>query len=215
MKVTIICITTICGKITPTGSLGSRVDRYFLEKVRETSDASLIGAGSLREADPEFRGIDGTIPVNRIRAIITASGQLPNNKKIFASRPKPFIFCSKEKASSLKRHLNNLAHIVPLPYFQNNFLDLNKMKAFLAGFGVKSLLIEGGGKLNYQALKQQIVDELLVTIAPKILGKNNETCLVNGENVLGNPFLNLELVSVEPCIATSEIFLRYKVKKDG
>ncbi len=214
MKVSIICITTLCGKIAPVKYLGSRVDRRFLEMIRQTSDASLIGATSLRQADPEFRDIEGNIS-NRIRAIITASGNIPTNKKIFLSGPKPFVFCPNKKALDLEKRLHNLANVVPLPYFKDNFLDLNKMKTFLAEHGVKSLLIEGGGSLNYHALKQKIVDELLITVAPKILGKQDEAALVSGEEVLGNPFINLELLDFKPCKVTSEVFLRYKVKKDG
>ncbi|MEA1991363.1 MAG: hypothetical protein U9N58_04090, partial [Thermodesulfobacteriota bacterium] len=76
MKAFLICITTACGRITP-GTIGSPRDRRHLEDMRMMTDASLLGAGTLREGDPEMRGTGGIIPKNRIRAIIPMSGKIP------------------------------------------------------------------------------------------------------------------------------------------
>jgi riboflavin biosynthesis pyrimidine reductase len=82
LKTTIICIETLCGRIAPAG-FGSGKDRNFLEKIREATDVTLSGAGSLRAGDPEFRISGGMIPDRRIRALITGSGNIPRNRSIF------------------------------------------------------------------------------------------------------------------------------------
>jgi 2,5-diamino-6-(ribosylamino)-4(3H)-pyrimidinone 5'-phosphate reductase len=47
--------------------------------------------------------------------------------------------------------------------------------------GIKSILVEGGGELNWSLLRQGLVSELIVTIAPLIAGGRTATTLVEGE----------------------------------
>ncbi len=212
MKTFIICIQTLCGKITPVG-FGSKEDRRFLERWREFTHATLLGAGSLRAGDPEFRDTSGRIPEKRIRAIITMSGRLPLEKNIFNRGPAPIVFCGQDVSDSLRRRLGGRAEVVAVRKREENELDLCQIREILGEKGVSRLLVEGGGRLNYFCLKQGIVDEMLVTVAPKLLTSNRETPLVDGESNLGAPFLDLELVSCKCHLRTGELFLRYKVLK--
>jgi len=47
--------------------------------------------------------------------------------------------------------------------------------------GYKNILVEGGGELNWSCLHNGIVNELIITIAPKILGGRNAITLVEGK----------------------------------
>ena len=51
----------------------------------------------------------------------------------------------------------------------------------LKEIGVRKILVEGGGELNWSLLRLGIVDELIVTIAPRIVGGRTATTLVEGE----------------------------------
>ncbi len=212
MQTYIICIQTLCGKITPAG-FGSKLDRRHLERWRERTDATLFGAGSLRDGDPEFRDTSGNIPPNRIRAIVTMSGNLPKERKIFHKGPKPFIFTTQSVAARLSAALGDGAQIFPIKKLGPGELDLGQVLKTLESFGAEKVLIEGGGRLNYLAIKQGVVDQLLITIAPKLLCTNHETPLVAGDRELGDPFIHLELLSskVEP--SSGELFLKYKIIK--
>ncbi len=192
---------------------GSEEDRRFLEMWRERTNATLLGAGSLRAGDPEFRDTSGRIPEKRIRAIVTMSGRLPLEKNIFNRGPAPIVFCAQDVSDSLRRHLGGRAEIVAVRKRGDNELDLSQVSAILQDKGVNSLLVEGGGRLNYFCLKQGIVDEILVTVAPKLLTSNRETPLVDGDQNLGSPFLDLEFISCKCHPKTGELFLRYKVIK--
>jgi riboflavin biosynthesis pyrimidine reductase len=212
MRVILIAVTTICGRISPAKGLGSLTDRGYLEHMREMTGASLIGAGTLREGDPEMRIKDGKIPSNRVRSIITLSGNLPHEgKAIFNHEPHPFIFSPTDKVSYLQKQLGKKATIIGLN-FEKDGLSLKELLVTLKSFGVYSLLIEGGGKLNYSALSQGIVDEVHLTIAPKASGDSNEKGLIEGSSPLGFPFLNLELYSHEVW-KTGEVNLKYRITK--
>lgn len=214
MKVIIIAAGTICGRIGP-GLTGSPVDRRFLEKMRAATDASLLGAETLRQGDPEMRGPEGCILPQRIRGFITLSGDIPEKeKKIFKNGPPPLIFTGEATASGLRYRLGDLAQVVSLPAECAGELSLAAALAYLSKIGVSSVLIEGGGRLNYACLRQGVVDEILLTLTPKLSGDRNAASLCSGPSPLGDPFLSLALVSCETA-ETGELFVKYRVNKEG
>ena len=213
MKTTIICIETVCGRIAPAG-FGSPRDRRCLEQAREATDATLLGAASLRAGDPEFRVTGGRLPEDRIRAVITASGRLPVERSMFSFGPRPWIFAPAALEASLHTMFRARAHVIGVDEISPGRLSLSSVMETLERHGVKSCLIEGGGRLNFEALRQAVVDELMVTIAPKLIGSSSEASLLSGPCALGTPFLDLELVSCSPDMDTGEIFLRYRVVKE-
>jgi len=61
------------------------------------TDASLLGAGTLRAGNVEMRGIGGIIPEKRIRALITMSGNIPvKDRSLFHTGPPPVVFTGEE-----------------------------------------------------------------------------------------------------------------------
>jgi len=208
VSVKIICITTLCGRIGP-GVLGSRFDRLRLENARDSTQASLLGARTLREGEPEMR-IAGKVPDNRIRAIVTGKGKIALDKKLFRHGPRPIIYTSPEGAGYLRARHKDFFELVEIKKVDAATIDLGLVIKDLQKRGAKDILIEGGGRLNHSALNQKVVDELLLTIAPKIHGQINIQSLVDGPVPAGNPFINLELLESEPQ-KSGELFLRYKV----
>jgi 2,5-diamino-6-(ribosylamino)-4(3H)-pyrimidinone 5'-phosphate reductase len=51
----------------------------------------------------------------------------------------------------------------------------------LEKMGLKKILVEGGGELNWSLLHLWLVDDLTITIAPKIAGGRLATTLVEGD----------------------------------
>lgn len=182
--------------------------------MRMTTDASLLGAGTLREGYPEMRGVGGVILENRIRAIITMSGEIPiEGQKLFHLGPPPVVFTGRGQARSLGKAIGHKARVVSLPEGTHG-LSISAAISDLGRMGAKTVLIEGGAKLNYSALSEGVVDEILLTIAPKLSGEEGAASLADGPVYLGKPFLPLELLECRPA-STGEIFLRYKVKQVG
>ncbi len=209
IRVSIICAATVCGRIAP-GPVGSLLDRRHLEETRMKTDASLIGAETLRCGDPEMRGTDGCIPKYRIRAVITQSGNIPvEGKRLFVYGPPPVIFTGRENASALKVQLGSKARVIGLSQGPCG-LSVRAALSELSEMGAESILVEGGAKLNYAAFKEEVVDEIILTLAPKILGQGGAPTVAEGLFPLGNPFVDLKLCEFKKA-ATGEIFLRYTV----
>ena len=174
------------------------------------TDASLLGAGTLRDGDPEMRGTGGIIPKNRIRAVITMSGKIPvKGRRLFQMGPPPVVFTSRDQAPSLGEALGHKARVVSLPEGTHG-LSVGAAISDLGRMGARTVLIEGGAMLNYAALSEGVVDEIYLTIAPKLSGEEGAASLADGPRHLGKPFLSLKLLEYHTA-ATGEVFLRYKV----
>jgi riboflavin biosynthesis pyrimidine reductase len=212
MKVILVGATTICGRISPAGQ-GSLLDRHMLKAARAETGASLMGAETLRSEDPEMRCANGQIPQERIRAIITGSGNIPAaDRKLFNTGPQPVIFCGDNISGPLSSQLAERAKVITLPGGPQD-LSISAAIEKLGELGTDSVLIEGGGRLNYAALAEGVVDEILLTIMPYVSGEKNGTSFADGPKLLGHPFLQLEMISFDP-VSSGEVFLHYRVIRD-
>jgi 2,5-diamino-6-(ribosylamino)-4(3H)-pyrimidinone 5'-phosphate reductase len=210
VKVILVGATTICGRISPAG-YGSLLDRRRLEETRDKTGASIIGANTLRTENPEMRGTNGTLSQDRIRAVISRRGLIPvTDKKLFDHGPQPVVFTGEDNLSGLQERLKGKARVISLPEGPYG-LSLRAALDFFTGRDVESVLIEGGAQLNYAALAEGVVDEILLTIIPYVSGEHGSTAFADGPKHLGEPFLELELLSSE-AVSTGELFLHYRIK---
>lgn len=82
-----------------------------------------------------------------------------------------------------------------------------KLVKRLSSLGYKNLLLVGGGIINGLFLKQKLVDELFLTIEPRIFG--------SGKNIVEGQLLNtkLQLVSIKKLNKVGTLLLKYKINK--
>lgn len=89
-------------------------------------------------------------------------------------------------------------------------IDLRKVVAKLAGkFGIRTLLLEGGGRINGSFLEAGLIDELSLLIAPVADGSTGTPSLFDSEE---GPARSLELTSVQK-LKDDIVWLRYKIKR--
>lgn len=90
-------------------------------------------------------------------------------------------------------------------------IDLPRAMQILAeSFGVKRLVLVGGGHINGGFLEAGLVDEVSVMIAPGIDGRNGETSVFDGCTWNGDSPYRLKLNSVEQVPGTDVIWVRYQ-----
>ncbi|MGF6537781.1 bifunctional diaminohydroxyphosphoribosylaminopyrimidine deaminase/5-amino-6-(5-phosphoribosylamino)uracil reductase RibD [Paraburkholderia youngii] len=138
---------------------------------RARASAILTGIGTVREDNPRMtvRAVD--TPRQPHRVLIDSQLDVPLDAQILAGAP-TLIFCGEldarleERAVALRERG---AQIVPLP---NAFgkVDLPRMLSVLGERNVNELHVEAGYKLNGSLLREGCVDELLVYLAPSLLG---------------------------------------------
>lgn len=107
----------------------------------------------------------------------------------------------KQTLKSLKKHHPNL------PYLIAN-RDLKKLVSDIYQKGYRKVLVEGGPTLLASFLKEDLLDEIFLTIAPKIFGSSKDT-LTLVESYLFPPskIKKFKLISVKKI--KDEVFLRY------
>ena len=68
-----------------------------------------------------------------------------------------------------------------LPDANNERVDLAAVMQWLGENGIDSVLLEGGGTLNFSAMRLGLVDRVQAYIAPKIIGGAQAQTPVGGE----------------------------------
>lgn len=99
--------------------------------------------------------------------------------------------------------------------FPDRPLDLAAVLARLGKCrGVRRVLCEGGPTLLRALLDEGLLDELLLTVAPRLLGDPDGLRLVGGANAFSRDMVpRLDLLAAQ--IVGDEIFLRYRIGRTG
>ncbi len=99
-----------------------------------------------------------------------------------------------------------------LPYLVVTTRNLPDLVAELKSKGYKRVLVEGGPTLLASFLKQDLLDEIFLTISPKIFGSQKDATLTLVEGYLFSPskIKKFKLISVKKL--GDEVFLRYRAK---
>ena len=190
---------SIDGKIsTRTGDskLSSKQDFIRLHKLRSKVDAILIGKNTLLKDDPMLtvRHIKGKNP---IRIILDSEGTTPQKSKILQTSKKiPTIFAVSKKISKSnlqKLQQNNIDVIIA----GTNSVNLKILLKKLLTKNIKTLLVEGGGTVNWEFVKNNLFDELIVTLSPFLVGGTSSTSLISGSGfskILDSPKIHLKSI---------------------
>ncbi len=99
--------------------------------------------------------------------------------------------------------------------FGKEQVDLRQLMAKLRQEGYETAMMEGGPTTFTAFLQDGLLDELFLTIAPKIFGGTQETTLTLTEGPLFPPetVQRLKLISAQP--VNNEVFLRYQITEIG
>ena len=196
--VTLAGAMSLDGKIsTRTGDsrISSPRDLRALHKVRSNHDAVMIGVGTQLHDNPALtvRYVRGKSP---IRIIVDSAARTPPNARIFRTGSSKVIVAvsghaSKQRVDRLRRAG---ANVIRAGRYKVN---LRTLLTRLHKLGIKSVLLEGGGTLNWSMVSSRLVDEMRLTIAPFIIGGSQATTLVDGEGVSKiNRAINFTPVSI-------------------
>ncbi len=139
---------------------------------RARADAILTGIGTVLEDDPmlDVRLID--TPRQPHLVVVDSRLQLAPTARLLRPHPqsrKVLIYTSSQDAAA-KAALEAVgASVIALPNAEGK-VDLAALLRDLATRGVGELHVEAGHKLNGSLLHEGLVDELLIYLAPRLLG---------------------------------------------
>ncbi|PPK43043.1 diaminohydroxyphosphoribosylaminopyrimidine deaminase [Trinickia symbiotica] len=138
---------------------------------RARACAVLTGVGTVRQDNPQLTVREVETPRQPLRVLIDSRLASPLEARIFEGAP-PLVFCGRVDADNGSR-ADALAargiEVVALPNEQGK-VDLPAMLKALGTRGINELHVEAGHNLNGSLLREGCVDELLVYLAPSLLG---------------------------------------------
>jgi len=173
---------TLDGKLaTRTGDskLSSKKDKIRVHKLRSEVDAILIGKNTAKIDDPllSVRNINEKNPV---RIILDSNATIRTSSRILKTCSKiPTIIAVSKKAQ--KKNLQRLEKFpVQVIVCGKYTVSIKKLLGILKKKGIKNILVEGGGTTNWTFVKENLVDEAIITITPYLVGGMYATTLVDG-----------------------------------
>ncbi len=191
--------TSVDGKIaTRTGDskLSSKQDSVRLHKLRSKVDAILVGKNTVLQDNPLLT-VRYTRGKNPIRIILDSKGTIPKKSKILqTSNEIPTIIAVSKRIS--QSSLDKL-HKFPVEVIiaGENSVNIKLLLKKLSDKKIKTILVEGGGTINWEFIKHNLFDELIVTISPFLIGGNDAISFVQGQGfakISSSPKLNLKLI---------------------
>jgi riboflavin-specific deaminase-like protein len=190
-------------------------DPRRMRQIRAMADAIVIGAGNLRADDPDL-AIDAKERMRRrevherepLRIVVTGAGEgiRPNQKMFDPALGGPAFVVHAERMTAETRE--RLAPVATLVTLGQSAVDISRLLTWAAEqWGVHTLLCEGGGVLCAQLFAARAVDELFLTVVPRVLGGASAPTLVEGPGFSGQEIPDATLGSIDR--VGDELFLRY------
>ncbi len=173
---------TLDGKIA-TKSRDTKISCYEdlirVHILRSKVDAVMVGINTVLNDDPRLTVHKIKSKKQPIRIVVDSRARTPLHSRILNNEAKTIIATTKlADKSKIKKLEEKGAEVI---ICGEKKVDLIKLMEILYDKGIRKLLLEGGGTLNWSMLKHRLVDEVIVAIAPVIVGGKDAVTLVDGE----------------------------------
>lgn len=193
------------GRSAPLSGAG---DRAMFHALRERVDAITAGTGTLRterygrlipDRETQERRQSGGFASEPIACVITHSGDLPTDIPLFSERAARVVVFT---ATAIELDGTEVVELDP-----GEFTLLTVMRRLRAEYGVRSLLCEGGPTLFGSLLREGLIDELFLTLSPKLAGGGRAPTITSGQGLAEPAELRLQW-ALE---SEGSLLLRYSV----
>ena len=135
---------------------------------RARSCAILTGIGTVRDDDPRLTVRDVATTRQPLRVVVDSRLETPLEAKILAGG-NVLVACAIDDAARAAKLRQRGAEVVALPNADGK-VELPELMRELGRRGVNEVLAEAGFKLNGSLLRDGCVDELLIYLAPSLIG---------------------------------------------
>jgi 2,5-diamino-6-(ribosylamino)-4(3H)-pyrimidinone 5'-phosphate reductase len=190
------------------------LDRRRVDELRASSDAIMVGVGTILADDPSLRVKSDALRRERLnrgecedplRIVADSMARTPPDARVLGDGC--IIAVSRTAAPEMLSCLQSRCRIV---VYGEGRVDLVSLMEYLADCGVKRLMLEGGGVLNWGMIQAGLVDEIYIYHGNMLIGGNAAPSPLDGSGFIDN-YPPLELISQERL--NGGALLKWRVKK--
>ncbi len=136
---------------------------------RRRAGAVLTGSGTLIHDDPQLDVRLVPTPRQPLRVVLDSQLSSPLAARIYQKPDSVLVYAARPPADRLQAFTAQGIEVVDMANAHGQ-VDLTAMLADLAQRGINELHVEAGGQLNGSLVREGLVDEYLIYLAPKLLG---------------------------------------------
>jgi len=139
--------------------------------LRASHDAILVGIGTVLADNPRLnvRLVPGTNPQP---VVLDSRLRFPLYAQLLRQNGQPPWIATSQQADPERQEVLTRAgaRILPLPTGPEGWIDLAALLNRLAELGINTLMVEGGAQIITSFLAARLVDQVVITIAPILVG---------------------------------------------
>ncbi len=184
--------------------ISDEADMARVHRLRNLCDAILVGADTVVSDDPSLLVKDKYVDHVKqpVRVVLDSKCKIPAGSKVLDGTAETLVFVTRGHERELEG-----AEVIACGL---DAIDLGGMLEVLGGKGVRTLLVEGGGKTIWSFVKAGLVDEFKVFIGSRIIGGESAPTPVDGEGFADEAEFR-ELKLVRTTLSESGILLEFEV----
>lgn len=158
--------------------------RQYVHNIRDRVSAIMVGINTVLKDDPSLT----TRLYNRkgkdpVRIVIDSKGIIPVDCNIISVESEAGVILATTTALDMEKEklISDRGVGIVKADGPDGQVDLAVLMDELYKMEIDSILLEGGGTLNFSAIKAGLVDKVMFFIAPKIIGGKNALTPVEGD----------------------------------
>lgn len=143
--------------------------RRYVHRLRSQVDAIMVGVGTVIADDPQ---LTSRIPGGKdpLRVIVDSRLRIPLGARLLRESGAGTLLATLVDDEARSAPIRESGAHVVVCREKEGRVDLHDLLARLGARGVQSVLLEGGGTLAGEMLRQGLIDKFLLFYAPKLVG---------------------------------------------
>lgn len=167
-------------------TISSDEDKKRVKALRRQYDSILVGVGTVIADDPHLTIKGASFEANPVRIVMDPNGRTPDGALVLNDAAPTVIITSSD------REWHNAVKVkctVPV--------DMNSVLGELAGMGIESILVEGGGETISTFFRAGAVDRYTVFVGDLIIGGKDSPTPADGIGWIGGSGIRLKFKGAE------------------